>query len=233
VARDEKKKLVEKAKEYKNLNDFSSATKKIIQLQKQWKTIKNSGRYERSLWEEFRKACDDFFNTKDEASKERIKSLRDNLKAKKEALIHFKNLDVDSETELISIKESISSFVALGAVSKNDIFKLVDEFSEAVKEKLTVMKIDDIQAELICYKFRIDSFALMDNRVDFFFKEKNALKKRLSSLENEVFQSENNMGYFSISKGAEKLFDQVNKKNDDIKKEISLIKRQLKIIPNE
>jgi hypothetical protein len=52
-------------------------------------------------------------------------------------------------------------------------------------------------------------------------------------LENEVFQSENNMGYFSISKGAEKLFDQVNKKNDQIKEDISLIKRQLKLIPNE
>ena len=95
------------------------------------------------------------------------------------------------------------------------------------------MKIDKTQIELIIYKFKIDSFALMENRGDYFFKEKNMLKKKLSSLQNEVFQSENNMGYFSISKGSEKLFDQVNKKNDQIKEDIALIKRQLKLIPNE
>jgi hypothetical protein len=41
------------------------------------------------------------------------------------------------------------------------------------------------------------------------------------------------MGYFSVSKGAEKLFAQVNQKNDQIKKDISLLKRKIKLIPNE
>ena len=73
----------------------------------------------------------------------------------------------------------------------------------------------------------------MENKKDIFFREKNALKKKISTLENEVFQAENNLGYFSISKGSEKLFEQINKKNDDIKGEIELLKRQIKMIPNE
>ena len=52
-------------------------------------------------------------------------------------------------------------------------------------------------------------------------------------LENELIKAETNMGYFSVSKGAEKLFAQVNEKNDKIKKDISLLKRKLKLIPNE
>jgi hypothetical protein len=36
-----------------------------------------------------------------------------------------------------------------------------------------------------------------------------------------------------VSKGAEKLFAQVNEKNDQIKKDISLLKRKIKLIPNE
>jgi hypothetical protein len=86
VARDQKKELIEKAKAFKNISDFSAATKGLIQLQKQWKTVKNAGRYERPLWEEFRKECDAFFNRKEEASKELKQSFIDNLEAKKEAL---------------------------------------------------------------------------------------------------------------------------------------------------
>ena len=79
----------------------------------------------------------------------------------------------------------------------------------------------------------MDSFSIMENRNDMFFKEKNALRKKISTLENEILQSENNLGYFSISKGSEKLFDKVNQKNEEIKSEIAILKRQLKMIPNE
>ena len=233
VARDQKKELIEKAKAFKNISDFSAATKGFIQLQKQWKTVKNAGRFERPLWEEFRKECDAFFNRKEEASKELKQSFIDNLEAKKEALSIFKEQAVDSETDLSGIRDSIASFISLGPVERNQSGQLMKEFTTLLKDKLTLMKLDKIQIELIIYKFKIDSFALMENRRDYFVKEKNILKKKLSSLENDVFQSENNMGYFSISKGAEKLFDQVNKKNEQIKDEIALIKRQLKLIPNE
>ena len=95
------------------------------------------------------------------------------------------------------------------------------------------LKVDPIQIELIVFKFKMDSFAVMENKKDVFFNEKNAMKKRISTLESEIFQTENNLGYFSISKGSEKLFEQINKKNEDIKNEITLLKRQLKLIPNE
>ena len=179
------------------------------------------------------RVCDAFFNRKEEASKELKQSLIDNFNAKKEALSLFKKQEVGADTDLSSIKESIASFLSLGPVGRDQTAQLVKEFSALLKDKFTVMKLEKTQVELILYKFKIDSFALMENRRDYFYKEKNTLKKKLSSLENEVFQSENNMGYFSISKGAEKLFDQVNKKNDQIKEDISLIKRQLKLIPNE
>ena len=233
VARDQKKALIEKAKSFNKSSDFSAATKGLIQLQKQWKTVKNAGRYERPLWEEFRKECDAFFNRKEEASKQLKQTFIDNLEAKKAALSKFKEQAVNSDTDLSIIQDSVASFISLGPVSRDQSGQIVKEFTTLLKDKLSLMKLNKTQIELIIYKFKIDSFALMENRKDYFFKEKNMLKKKLSSLQNEVVQSENNMGYFSISKGAEKLFDEVNKKNDQIKEDIALIKRQLKLIPNE
>ena len=233
VARDQKKALIEKAKSFNKSSDFSAATKGLIQIQKQWKTVKNAGRYERPLWEEFRKECDAFFNRKEEASKQLKQTFIDNLEAKKAALSKFKEQAVNSDTDLSIIQDSVASFISLGPVSRDQSGQIVKEFTTLLKDKLSLMKLDKTQIELIIYKFKIDSYALMENRTDYFSKEKKMLKKKLSSLQNEMFQSENNMGYFSISKGAEKLFDQVNKKNDQIKEEITLIRRQLKLIPNE
>jgi hypothetical protein len=132
-----------------------------------------------------------------------------------------------------NLQEDIESFVAIGPVRKDKSSHVLSDFIAVLKEKVKGLKIQPEQVELTIFKLKIDSYALMENRKDIFFKEKNNLRKRISTLENDILQSETNLGYFSVSKGAEKLFDKVNKKNEDTKEEILMLKRQLKMIPNE
>ena len=232
-ARDVKKELISRAVEFNNSEDIQAATKGLIDLQKKWKTTKNAGRYERSLWEEFRKVCDQFFNKKEEVSNEHKKSLEENLKAKNEAIASFKNKELPKDYSEQNLQEDIESFVAIGPVRKDKSSHVLSDFIAVLKEKVKGLKIQPEKVELTIFKLKIDSYALMENRKDIFFKEKNNLRKRISTLENDILQSETNLGYFSVSKGAEKLFDKVNKKNEDTKEEILMLKRQLKMIPNE
>ena len=232
-ARDVKKELISRAVEYNNSEDIQAATKGLIDLQKKWKTTKNAGRYERSLWEEFRKVCDQFFNKKEEVSNEHKKSLEENLKSKNEAIASFKNKELPKDYSEQNLQEDIESFVAIGPVRKDKSSHVLSDFIAVLKEKVKGLQIKPEQVELTIFKLKMDSYALMENSKDIFFKEKNNLRKRISTLENDILQSETNLGYFSVSKGAEKLFDQVNKKNEDTKEEILMLKRQLKMIPNE
>ncbi|MDC0459677.1 DUF349 domain-containing protein [Crocinitomicaceae bacterium] len=232
-ARDVKKELISRAVELNNSEDIQAATKGLIDLQKKWKTTKNAGRYERPLWEEFRKVCDQFFNRKEEVSNELKKSLEENLKAKNTAIASFKNKELTKEYTEQNLKEDIESFVAIGPVRKDKSNQILSEFIGVLKEKVKGLQFKPEQVELTIFKLKIDSYGLMENRKDIFFKEKNNLRKRISTLENDILQSENNLGYFSVSKGAEKLFDKVNKKNEEVKEEILMLKRQLKLIPNE
>ena len=232
-ARDVKKELIARAVELNNSEDIQAATKGLIDLQKKWKTTKNAGRYERPLWEEFRKVCDQFFNRKEEVSNEFKKSLEENLKAKNTAIASFKNKELTKDYTEQNLKEDIESFVAIGPVRKDKSNQILSEFISVLKEKVKGLQFKPEQVELTIFKLKIDSYALMENRKDIFFKEKNILRKRISTLENDILQSENNLGYFSVSKGAEKLFDKVNKKNEEVKEEIVMLKRQLKLIPNE
>ena len=155
------------------------------------------------------------------------------MNIKNEAIASFKNKELPKDYSEQNLQEDIESFVAIGPVRKDKSSHVLSDFIAVLKEKVKGLKIQPEQVELTIFKLKIDSYALMENRKDIFFKEKNNLRKRISTLENDILQSETNLGYFSVSKGAEKLFDKVNKKNEDTKEEILMLKRQLKMIPNE
>ncbi len=232
-ARDVKKELIEKAKVFNTSDDIPNATKGLIALQKEWKSAKNTGKYERKLWEDFRKVCDEFFGRKQEISSELQKTLEANLNAKKKVIASFKEVKFTAENREQQLKEEINSFVSIGGVRKDKLNGILAEYIAVLKEKLKGLKMKPEQIEAVIFKLKIDSFAVMENNKDLFYREKNELRKRISSLENDVMQSENNLGFFSISKGAEKLFEKVNQKNEETKHEIAFLKRQLKMIPNE
>ena len=89
------------------------------------------------------------------------------------------------------------------------------------------------EIELLLFKAKIDSAASSQGSADQFAREKKSMRLKISELEKDLIKAETNMGYFSVSKGAEKLFAQVNENNDKIKAEIELLKRKIKLIPNE
>ena len=231
-ARDVKKELIEKAKVFNTSDDIPTATKGLIALQKEWKSAKNAGKHERKLWEDFRKVCDEFFGRKQEISSELQKTLEANLNAKKKVIASFKEVKFTAENRE-QLKEEINSFVSIGGVRKDKLNGILAEYIAVLKEKLKGLKMKPEQIEAAIFKLKIDSFAVMENSKDLFYREKNELRKRITSLENDLMQSENNLGFFSISKGAEKLFEKVNQKNEETKNEIAILKRQLKMIPNE
>ena len=89
-ARDAKKALIDKANALKSSEDWKDASHALIQLQKQWKTLKGAGRYEKKLWEEFRGACDYFFTHKEDSAKAMDKELTKNLKDKQAFILTIK-----------------------------------------------------------------------------------------------------------------------------------------------
>ncbi len=229
-ARDAKKALIAEANELKSSEDWKEASHALIQLQKKWKTLKGAGRYEKKLWEEFRGACDYFFNKKDETSKANEKQLTLNLAARKEFLLTISKLKIASAED---IKKVADDFQQLGRVPANTLGGLLKEFNNALKQQLEASKMSAKDIDLLLFKARIDGAASSEGSSVQFAREKKSLRLKISDLEKELIKAETNMGYFSVSKGAEKLFAQVNEKNDKIKEEIELLKRKIKLIPNE
>lgn len=229
-ARDAKKALIDKANALKSSEDWKDASHALIQLQKQWKTLKGAGRYEKKLWEEFRGACDYFFTHKEDSAKAMDKELTKNLKDKQAFILTIKERVIAAEED---IKGIIADFQELGNVPSNQYTQLLSDFNKALQVQLTKSNMSPEAADLIMFKSKIQGLSSSHDASANYQREKKALRMKITDLENELIKAETNMGYFSVSKGAEKLFAQVNEKNDKIKKDISLLKRKLKLIPNE
>lgn len=229
-ARDAKKALINKAKELKSSNDWKETSHALIQLQKQWKTLKGAGRYEKKLWEEFRGACDYFFTQKENATKALDKELILNIEKKQAFIASIEERTVKSDQD---IKDIISEFQALGNVASAHYNKLMLSFNKAIQVQLSKSDMTPEAADLLMFKSKINGLLSSKDAAPQYQRERKALRMKITELENELIKAETNMGYFSVSKGAEKLFAQVNEKNDQIKKDISLLKRKIKLIPNE
>ena len=68
------------------------------------------------------------------------------------------------------------------------------------------------------------------NARDLVRKERNIIKDRMSRINSDIIQFENNMGFFGRGEGADKLKKEVQSKIDLNKKKVNDLKQQLKLI---
>jgi len=64
-------------------------------------------------------------------------------------------------------------------------------------------------------------------------RERSELKKQMEQLTREIALLENNLGFFSKSKGADKLRGEVEKKVRYAQQKIDTLKKKISMLPNE
>ena len=151
-----------------------------------------------------------------------------NLKDKKIFLESLKQKSfAKDEKELLSEIEKISKeWNALGSVprGKESIDK---EFQKIMQGFYNALNINPLKLAELKFRNKLDSIKNDSYKIDI---EKKSIQKYLSEKEKEVRQYENNMSFFSNSKGTEKLKKQVLKKIDSGRDQIKTLKKQLRLI---
>ena len=85
----------------------------------------------------------------------------------------FKEVKLTSENKEQQLKNEINSFVSIGGVRKDKLNGILTEYIAVLKGKLNGLKMKPEQIEATIFKVKIDSFAVMENSKDLFYKEKN------------------------------------------------------------
>jgi hypothetical protein len=218
--------LVAKAKELQESTDFSATTPVMKQIQEEWKQIGHvPKKYSDKIWKEFKDACNHYFDKlKEHKSEENTDEVAafDNKKAYLDTLRSFE-LTGDHKTDLDAIKLHIETWKGFGKVpfSRRHIEGKFNKILDALFEKLSLSKKD---TEMMRFSNRIDSLSESNDtrKLD---NEKIFLMRKIEEVQNEIFQLENNIQFFTNTKNAKK----ENSIVLEVRKNIAIHKESLEV----
>ncbi|GAA3769723.1 DUF349 domain-containing protein [Flavobacterium ginsengiterrae] len=218
--------LVAKAKELQESTDFSATTPVMKQIQEEWKQIGHvPKKYSDKIWKEFKDACNHYFDKlKEHKSEENADEVAafDNKKAYLETLRAFQ-LTGDHKTDLDAIKQHIEIWKGYGKVpfSRRHIEGKFNKILDALFEKLSLSK---KESEMMRFTNRIDSLSDSNDtrKLD---NEKIFIMRKIEEVQNEIFQLENNIQFFTNTKNAKK----ENSIVTEVRKNIAIHKESLEV----
>ena len=220
--------LCEAAEALVESDDWKAATDKILELQAEWKKIGTvSRRHADAIWRRFRAACDKFFERKSAHFATVEGGYADNLQ-KKHALIEEMNAADVKAGGYELIKEFQRRWSEIGFVPikhKEEVAKL---YKAAVDRMFAVVRGADRENSLNRFKDKVNS--MRQNGERRLRSEREKLYNRVRQLEQEVATLENNIGFFSKSKGAESFIAEVEEKIAKAKRDIADTIAKIKLI---
>ena len=222
---DAKQAIIDKAKGFVENIVENNNPQLIKQLQVEWKKIGHAGRFaEQKLWKKFRQQCDAFFDQKNAAKNALFEEEKKNLTLKNELIKTFND---KKEVNFEGLNSFINAFQKIGGVPKKDTSSIMKNFETAVKNTMEKNKFSDEQRHQIQKAIKS---SLLHNSSDpdkAFMQEKSRISKLIDKTLKETSQLENNLNFFSASKGSSML-DQFQQQIDQNKKQIDNWREELK-----
>lgn len=230
-----KEKILQELEKLKDSQDFDQNTKKIIQLQQEWKKHYLTNKEENEkLNQLFKQYCDTFFENKRNYDKQKIQEEKDNLVKKLEIIQKLKNTTFDKsnpETALQQIQEFTKEWNAVGHVPIEEKDKVNDDFYSIINQLYADLQLSDEKRHSIQYKSKIQQLIQSSpNPIETLNKEEKFIKKKISELKNELLQIDNNLAFFKNAKSDNPLLKETHQKKEKIGSYINEWESKLNII---
>ena len=231
---DKKRALIEKAKALQDSTEWKSTSDKLINLQKEWKTIgmvpKKLGD---QLWEEFLGACNKFFEARNAAGAGTRNEERDNLEKKRDVISRLKEVAEEAGENLQErVQKLVEEYQQIGHVPFKEKDKLYEEY-HAVLDKL-YKDLNITVAKRRLSKFKDNLKQVVERGGDALDNERARLMRQYEQLKSEVQTYENNLGFLNASsKKGNSLIDEMNRKVQKLRDEVQLVRDKIKAIDAE
>jgi hypothetical protein len=228
-----KQDMIEQVEALANSTDWRNTTNTIKNIQEQWKTVGAvSKKHSEKVWARFRKACDTFFeNKKLNFADEEIQQQK-NLEAKNELITKIENFQLlENNNETIQeLKKFQSEWMGIGHIPFKVKEDVNSRYKKAIDKQFDLVraKVGDNHKSLFQMKYQ--ELGNSPKGADKIKEEKQKLRDRITKINIEIAQFENNIGFFAKSSGADAILKDVRAKIENSKREIARIKEQLKML---
>jgi len=226
---DKKILICKEAEALQDSTDWDITTKKMINLQKKWKSSGYSSRNKtNNIWIRFKKSCDIFFKNKENHSKRIEEQKKKNLKAKKMLIKQLESFDISSNKskDMREITEFCNKWQEIGKTpieeeKRNTIFLSLIES----KYKEIGLNKDELKEEL--FKNKV---ILLKGDSKSINAEEAYLKNKIDMISKDIAKYENNISFLSNSKNTKPLVEQTLEKIKESNKEKEDLQQKLEIL---
>lgn len=231
-----KRALVDQAKALADSTEWKSTADKLINLQKEWKTIgmvpKKVGD---QLWAEFIGACNTFFDARNAATADSRNEEQQNLSQKRGIVDQLRQLldaKEDADDAQSKIQQLTDQYAKIGHVPFRDKDKLFRDYHKVLDALYKQLNISVSKQRLDNFKSSLKDMA--KHGEDSLDNERGRLMHRYEQLKSEIVTYENNLGFLSVSsKKGSSLIDEMNRKVGKLKDDLELIRQKIKAIDAE
>ena len=231
---EKKKALVEKAQALADSTDWKVTSDKLINLQKEWKTIgvvpKKIGD---QLWHDFLNACNKFFEARNAANAGARNEERENLEKKRSIIEQIKALVADAANATREKVQALTDeYNKVGHVPYKEKDALYAAYHEALDAIYKELNISNKRRRLDDFKSNIRNMAKRgEDAID---NERGRLTRRFEQLKQEIQTYENNLGFLNASsKKGNSLIDEMNRKVQHLRDDLELVRQKIKAIDAE
>lgn len=211
---EEKLKLIQTAKDNQNNEEWDIAVPLFKKLQEDWKKIGHVPKsMTNKIWDDFRDACNAFFNNYREKSNASNDNWKENYKQKKGILEDLKTVS-NEEGSVERIEAIKTAWNNIGKVPRDKI-SINTEFNKTLREKLKLNKINE---------FELKEEGLSENQLT---DKARKMKSQISDLEAEIVKLENNLAFFKNPSRENLLLKDTYNSIDEKKAHLESLKQNL------
>lgn len=211
---EKKLQLIQTAKDNSLSEDWETTVPLFKKLQEDWKQI---GHVPRSMtnkvWDDFRDACNTFFNNYREKNNAANDNWKENYKKKKQLLDELKEI-TDEEGSVEKIEQIKTTWNNIGKVPREKL-SINTEFNKVLREKMKLNKI---------HEYDLKEEGLSENQLT---DKARKIKNQIADIEAEIVKMENNLGFFSNPTRENPLLKETFGKIDEKKVQLESMKQSL------
>ena len=228
-----KQDLCVQAEALKDSTEWKATTEEFISLQNKWKEIGSvPPKYQESIWKQFRKDCDYFFEQKAKYFSSIDSEYDKNLKTKRALIEQIKNFEQSKNPKdsFEQLKEFQRQWSEIGFVPLKHKKTIQDEYRDAINKQFDALRMDDGERNRLRYKSKIETMVTTPQSRGKLDSERDKLMRKYQQLQSDLVVWENNIGFFSKSKKSEAMVASVQNMIEQGKAEMLGLEEKIRII---
>ena len=227
-----KTELVQQALELKESSDWEKTSNELKNLQQRWKEIGPVPEKQREkVFRDFKEACDYFFEQRRNQHGRIETEQSENLKLKEQICEELEQHAGQGTAAPNLLRTLQDKYNSIGFVPRNNINAIRTRYHEAVEKFVNAIEgYDESDKTKLMLENQISDLRNDPMAERKIYQKEQAIRKKISKVENDISLWRNNLEFFGHSSNADKVRDEFNEKIQAATVQLKQLKEQLKMI---